>query len=482
MGGCVCDWKQYYVTYINSDATTFTCSLDPYRWSDGSYACGFSLYFLSNSFSVCSSCPNDPNAYTNSKGRCVCNSGYTWSEQTYPFKCVPGFSGGAYMSVPTPNNISYLLCSSLATTADQNGCLICSPLQGFLYLAGINQCLSCGSITGASGVATVSSCVCTTGNWNPVTYSCDTSVTCSPGFIYNPASQLCDICDPIRSVLISGTCTLCSGDLNSTGYAINSTTCSCPPSFVWTLSGNTGSCTSSTTCDNTTSIWIGSICFVCPSTSPGTGAPSDANNCGCNKNFTWEATTTGGSCVCSNPGQIIINDTCFSCPSGTNTTGQIDNKGGCLCLNNYVWDPINSMDCICDLTVNGIISPSGSCLVCSNATDPNLDGTITNGMCNCKNGFIFITSQTGGSCVCNPPNIVANGVCFFCPTNDNTTGAPAIGGPGCGCFNNFVWNTTLQTCLCDATLNSAYITLSGNCFQCLSFNDPNFDGTIVNNV
>jgi hypothetical protein len=97
LGACVCDWTQNYVTYASG--ATFKCVKCPYTWSNNKCACGFALFYLSSSFSnVCSNCQADPNSLLDASGNCICKTGYGWSENSYPFKCVPS-AGGSYLNV-----------------------------------------------------------------------------------------------------------------------------------------------------------------------------------------------------------------------------------------------------------------------------------------------------------------------------------------------------------------------------------------------
>lgn len=128
--------------------------------------------------------------------------------------------------------------------------------------------------------------------------------------------------------------------------------------------------------------------------------------------------------------------------------------------------------------MSGYVTPSGLCFRCLSTVDSKFNGTIVNGGCYCKNYYNFISSDTGGSCKCESPGqILANGDCLSCPTNENTTGA--IKSSQCLCYNNYVWSSTLNTCICDQTVYS-YITGSGYCFTCSSTTDPNFNNAVLN--
>ena len=467
LGGCVCDWSQSYISYLQPDGT-FKCTQCTTCKCTGSR-------ILSLKFNLCSYCRVDPNAYM-SGSRCVCNSGYGWVETSYPFKCVLGFRGGSYLAL-TGGTATYPLCSSLSTSALKNSCTICDAAKGYLYVTGLGQCLQCSSVAQATGAATINACVCQTGNWNPATLSCDSGVTCTGGKLYDPVALSCTICDPIRSVSLGGNCVSCAADTKSNGYAATSASCQCLSNFIWTASGSSGSC-SAGTCDSTTSIWVGSTCFKCPSTGTGTGAPASTTSCGCNKNFQWLSTPSGGSCVCPLATSVVIADgSCLACPTNLNTTSAVNTAGtACLCNLNYVWDGLTTLSCICDSTVNSFITPSGACFTCSSSIDTNFDGTLTNGACTCKNSFVFTLNDvgTGGKCLCPSPSVVRSSVCFTCPTNSNTTGLPSS--TSCGCLNNFIWSASAVSCLCDSTVNS-YLTASGSCMLCSTANDPNFAGT-----
>jgi hypothetical protein len=476
LGGCVCDWGKTYVTYINSDDKTFTCKKCPYIWSDGSCACGADPLYQSSNFNVCTNCNNDPNSARDSNGYCVCKSGYGWSEASFPFKCVPGFSGGSYMSVGAAT--TYPLCSSLSSSI-QSYCKLCDVNHGFVLMVAINECLYCQTVSGSTGNAFLNGCECQSGfNWNAVAFTCDSGAACSGGYLYNPSTKACDICDPIKSVIVNSNCVSCQADANSVGYAATASSCACNTNYVWTSTLTGGSC-SSGTCNAATSIWIGAVCFTCPSTNNGGGAAVGTTACSCLNGYTWQTSGSSGSCVCNSASSIVLSTgNCQACPSNTHTLGIPDGSGGCKCSNNYVWSA-SMINCICDSTVSSLVTTSGSCFQCLTVNDPNFDGTIASGGCNCINGFVYSSSSAGGNCVCNSPSIVlSSGKCASCPINANTTGGFDNNGV-CDCNNNYIWSATRATCICDSTV-SAFITSSASCFQCLSTYDANFDGTIVN--
>lgn len=81
--------------------------------------------------------------------------------------------------------------------------------------------------------------------------------------------------------------------------------------------------------------------------------------------------------------------------------------------------------------------------------------------------------------MCNSPNIVLSNSCVSCPDNANTTTSFDPNG-GCECKNNYVWSAQRSTCLCESTVQAIILPGGTTCFQCVTTNDPNFDGTITN--
>jgi hypothetical protein len=207
LGGCVCDWGQFYMTYLNSTTSAFTCIFCPFTWSDESCACGWSWLVLNSNLNICTRLTTDPNADSNG----VCSAGMGYSEASYPFKCAPVFSGGSYLS--NGASPTYPLCSSLSATLAPL-CRACDPAGGFVLLPGINTCLYCATLLSstATGKATSSGCECRSGHtWNPVALRC-ISITCGVGTLLHPITSTCDLCDPLRAIIVNDVCRPCAND------------------------------------------------------------------------------------------------------------------------------------------------------------------------------------------------------------------------------------------------------------------------------
>lgn len=115
--------------------------------------------------------------------------------------------------------LSSTLCSALSSSADKTACTLCTTAGGYVWIINKDVCLKCSEVTDATGVALENGCVCNTGKYfDAIKMTCVAS-TCSPGFIYNPNSGACDLCDPIKSVTVQSNCVSCVADSNSLGYA-----------------------------------------------------------------------------------------------------------------------------------------------------------------------------------------------------------------------------------------------------------------------
>lgn len=150
---------------------------------------------------------------------------------------------------------------------------------------------------------------------------------------------------------------------------------------------------------------------------------------------------------------------CITCPKNGNSTGTANDVGSCLCNNNYIWNPQRNT-CVCDASVFAYITPSGACFSCMNFDDPALTGYVVNGVCECMNGFTFVTTSTGGNCQCSD-SVSLSGVCFKCPPDSNPDGSD-----GCICLNFFIWSADSLRCLCDESVSSLLLP-SGMCFSCV---------------
>lgn len=322
-------------------------------------------------------------------------------------------------------------------------------------------------------------CVCAAGKFfDPLKMTCVAS-TCAAGYTYSPNSGACDLCDPIKSVMVGGTCVSCAADSNSVGYAKTSSECACKSGNTW----SNGACNNGN-CDPLKSIWIGTLCFACPTTNKGTGVPNGSTKCGCSNSYNWVATLTGGSCQCPSDIAYIAPDTnCFFCPTDTVTVGTAAAAGnGCNCKKNYVWSAISKL-CKCDNSVSGFTKSDGNCFVCLSTVDANFDGTVAvvggKNVCGCKNSYEFTAIASGeGTCTCPSATSIigSGGKCVKCSSDPKSNAGKLDGTAKCACAGGWVWSTTSNKCICDSTVSGFPLT-NGNCFICASTVDPNFTGS-----
>lgn len=292
-GGCGCNLADNMMLGYSTSTSTYSCkSCNWIYTSSNKCACPSNYQVLDSLTNTCTDCRNFPNAaYDSTTKKCNCNSGYSWNYDTFPMTCkLSSFVnvGTGYYSPKTSTSIQ---CSTLSGTA-LDACNSCTTAGGYVWIINNNVCVKCSEVTDATGVAVENGCVCTTGKYfDAIKMACVTS-TCAAGYIYNPNSGACDICDPIKSVMVSGSCVSCVADSKSLGYAKSSSECACESGSTW----SNGACGDGS-CDTAKSIWIGSLCFACPTTNKGTGLPTNGNTkCGCTNNYIWVATLTGGSC------------------------------------------------------------------------------------------------------------------------------------------------------------------------------------------
>ena len=461
---------------------TYSCkSCNWVYTSSQTCACPAYYQIYDSTTNTCTDCRNFPNSVYDSTNRvCNCNSGYSWSYDTFPLSCVKSDFVKVGTGFYSPKTSASTLCSTLSGTA-LDACNSCTTAGGYVWIINNNVCLKCSGVTDATGVAVENGCLCVSGKYfDAIKMACVAS-SCTAGFTYNPNSGACDLCDPVKSVKVAGLCVSCVADSKSLGYAKTSSECACKSGSTW----NDGACGDGS-CDTSKSIWIGTICFKCPTTNKGTGLPTNGNTeCGCTNNYRWVATLTGGSCQCPSDKAYVASDTnCFFCPTDTNTVGTALAAGnGCNCKNNYAWSTTSKL-CICDSTVSGFKKTNGNCFICSSTVDPNFDGTVITGTkstCGCKNGYEFTAIPTGtgeGSCTCSSATSIlgSGGKCVKCSSDPKSDAGKLDGTTKCACANGWIWSTTDNKCVCDSTVSGIPLS-SGACFICSSTADPNFTGS-----
>ena len=351
-------------------------------------------------------------------------------------------------------------------------CQLCSLASGYLLLAGSNSCLLCSTVTGSSGVANLAGCVCTSGQWNPVTLKCDV-ITCATGLIYNPVSKTC-VCDPVKSVTVGSTCVSCGSVAQSTGYALTSSSCGCTYPLVWTSSTNTGTCTTPGACQANQITLANNACFTCPTVNgPGTASGSV---CNCNANYVWTPTSTGGSCTCDKTKAYIVGTSCLACPVSAPSNGD----GSCVCTPPSIWTlSATSGSCkSCNTAVGVVVLASGSCFTCGTS------GTFTavkvvsasNNSCTCNTtGFIW---NSGGFCDCGTAAvIVQSGTAFACYTCNNPSvfTLAKISTYDCSCVSSaLAWSSSTRKCVCPSNSIIVGTGSAATCFAC-----PTVNGTGV---
>lgn len=205
-GGCSCVFSGIgaTTTVVNGVLTCLPCT--------GACSCGYSgtgtVY--DSTYGICHKCSALPwTTGAASGGKCVCNAGYAWTKNVYPYQCYCSYKLGSYI------NNTCLSCASLPTTGSQTniGCLGCSLSEGFLLLSN-DTCILCSSIQNSNGVAKLSGCGCASGYWDSSLIMC-TSVACEVNKVYNPNTQRCD-CDLSITIIDStGNCILCSSLSNA---------------------------------------------------------------------------------------------------------------------------------------------------------------------------------------------------------------------------------------------------------------------------
>jgi len=497
LGSCTCTFTTGYTTTLVSG------SLSCVACSGLSCSCGYPGTGTIYSNGICTNCFGIPNSSgVASNGICVCLPGYAFSGSAYPYSCYCSIKLGYYMSST---------CKSCATlpatgTVTSSGCQICSYSQGFLYLSN-DTCIQCSSLPGASGVATAAGCGCSTGVWNSVLFQC-VNVTCVTGYLYSSQNMQC-VCNPSVAITSGTACFLCSSIVNSTGVPINSTACTCNVNYVWNVSSSgVGSCVSLVNCNLTTSFLIGTFCFNCLTVQFSAGPVQGTSNCLCPTALVWVFTTSSstGACICSNSLQIPSTNgtSCICNPAyaiSSTTTACFDCRtvaysmnttllGSCICLTNFVWNStsqscvcpspfvINGGQCICNLNTSiligniclncltvqfssGPISGTSSCQ-CPTALTWIFSASTSSGTCICQDS-LQVPSTNGSSCICNSLYailaVTANtaSICLDCRTVLYSTNSTVAG--ACGCLNNFVWNSTSQSCLC----STPFVLSGGQC-------------------
>jgi len=342
---------------------------------------------------------------------------------------------------------------------------MCSNSQGFLLVGDI--CIKCSAITNSNGLATINGCGCTVGKWNLNSLSC-ASITCTSPLAYDFTSDSC-MCDLTVAILTPlSICKLCSSITNSNGTVLNPSTCGCNTGYLWTVDSNGGvSCACTTncgTCNTTTSVIIGTICYNCSSVLYSTGPLVGTSQCICPSSFIWDWNTISliGSCKCANSQKIPsvsgtcicnssiyipqTNGSCFSCVGlsyGAGTT-QSANTSACACLYNFVfiWNSVTE-----------------------------------SGTCGCLSPLII--NSNGTACVCDPTKTITltNGTCFSClsiPYSLNTST-----GVICNCISPMVWNSSTLACDCNS---SSALVVSGSAWSCVNCLTASFTKAKATNI
>lgn len=158
IGSCGCDWKANYVSRIGTNSTSYKCSLCSWKWSDGSCSCNVWFLKLDSINQICLDASYDPNG-SGSSTTFSCKTGYMWSQSSFPFQCVPGYtSGNGYFS---SSSDSYVACS---LASNPTACSMCDMNSGYLFVSGSKICVLCSTVTRSTGVAVLNGCVCSPGS------------------------------------------------------------------------------------------------------------------------------------------------------------------------------------------------------------------------------------------------------------------------------------------------------------------------------
>ena len=105
------------------------------------------------------------------------------------------------------------LCSTLSGTA-LDACNSCTTAGGYVWIVNNDVCLKCSGVTDATGVAVENGCLCNSGKYFDALKMECVAAACDAGFNYNPNTGACDLCDPVKSVMVGGLCVSCTADQN----------------------------------------------------------------------------------------------------------------------------------------------------------------------------------------------------------------------------------------------------------------------------
>jgi hypothetical protein len=183
---------------------------------------------------------------------------------------------------------------------------------------------------------------------------------------------------------------------------VTTTTCKCPSTLVW------NSVTQSCIC-RPGSIANNGKCTKCSTIQFSTIASVLGVSCICNPTFVWKATTLTCGCNSNSVLSPIVakKQTCINCDQFVGSDG-IDplDATQCHCMGDLIWDSLKKT-CLCPNSINSIISPNATCIICNTATDPNIISPPVDAYnCRCADPYFWDSIQM----MCVKCSDLSNGV------------------------------------------------------------------------
>ncbi|XP_031472886.1 uncharacterized protein LOC116245538 [Nymphaea colorata] len=311
---------------------------------------------------------------TSNGTQCACITSFIWINSTC---ACPGPQFIVLNRTCFNCNVTTFNFSGKGVAAGLNQCSCRDP--SFIWSDSLRKC-----ICGANTIFTNNTCMSCT-RYAKTIVSNDSNCVCIANYTFDVKTLSC-ICSANNSIIRKQTCVDCSSTTINGLLRTNTITCSCNATLnlVWDNTTQTCVCKSNTFAN-------GKGCTSCANITYSTGVGVQGVSCVCKNTFTWLATSL--TCGCNSSTVLgpvtTAAQTCINCNALIGASG-VSSKDStqCTCLGKLTWDSLKKM-CVC-ADSSSIITPDGSCYVCSNTTDPNIVNPPVDAYnCKCANPFFW---------------------------------------------------------------------------------------------